>query len=281
LITLYNGQFQRVFIAAGTILTGANGVQIVTDQDASIPAGNPPSYGQVTVSAHALVFGTRGNIPAYDIDQACCDVSVLAKNTQAFKGGQDERDFLTVTQSDIDTTATTLNPTLIQSMQGALQGQLNNGEQLTALPCIPTVTADHQPGQEAREVKITVTETCSAVAYNKDALQAQATTLLTTQATQKVGPGYTLVGAIHVTLPLAIVVHTTTTLVFTCHGVWVYGVTNAQQQLIKSLIAGKTTQQALHTLAHLPGIVKAAIGDRDDNAKLPRNPALIHLIILV
>jgi hypothetical protein len=61
----------------------------------------------------------------------------------------------------------------------------------------------------------------------------------------------------------------------------VYGVTNAQQQLIKNLIAGKTKQQALDALAHLPGIQRARIGDVDDNAKLPRNPGLIHLIILV
>jgi hypothetical protein len=60
----------------------------------------------------------------------------------------------------------------------------------------------------------------------------------------------------------------------------VYGVTNAQQRSMKSLIAGKTKQQALDVLAHLPGIVQATIGDVDGNAKLPRNPALIHLVIL-
>jgi hypothetical protein len=71
-ITLYNGQFQNVTIAAGTILTGASGIEVVTEQDATIPAGNPPSYGQVNVSAHAIRPGVRGNILAYDINQACC-----------------------------------------------------------------------------------------------------------------------------------------------------------------------------------------------------------------
>jgi hypothetical protein len=74
--------------------------------------------------------------------------------------------------------------------------------------------------------------------------------------------------------------HRTPSLLFSCQGEWVYGVTNAQQQVLKSLIAGKTKQQALHTLAHLPGIVKAAIGDGDDTTRLPSNPALIHLVIL-
>ena len=44
-------------------------MQVITDQTATIPAGNPPMYGQVTVSAHTLNPGGRGNIPAYDIDQ--------------------------------------------------------------------------------------------------------------------------------------------------------------------------------------------------------------------
>ncbi len=88
-ITFYNGFFTSQTIAAGTILTSADGVQIVTDEPASIPAGNPPIYGQVTVSAHSLNMGAQGNIQAYDINEACCLTSVLAKNTEAFTGGLD------------------------------------------------------------------------------------------------------------------------------------------------------------------------------------------------
>jgi hypothetical protein len=107
-ITFYNGQFAGVTIAAGTLLTGASGIQVITDQDAFLPAGNPPTYGQASVAAHALVSGTRGNIPAYDINQACCAISVLAKNTQPWTGGQDERDFHTVAKSDIGRAASPL-----------------------------------------------------------------------------------------------------------------------------------------------------------------------------
>src|SRR5207248_10256245 len=94
-ITFYNGQFQSITIAAGTILTGSSGVQVITDQDAIIPAGNPPCYGQVSVSAHVIIPGSKGNISAYDINQACCATSVLAKNINAFYGGQDERTYTT------------------------------------------------------------------------------------------------------------------------------------------------------------------------------------------
>jgi hypothetical protein len=205
---------------------------------------------------------------------------VFAKNTHSFTGGQNERDFHTVAQSDIDHAATPLITALARSVSGALHGQVTNSEALQALPCTPTVRSDRQAGQEATTVQVTVSETCSAVAYKKNALQAQATARLTTQATHWLCTGYALVGEIHVTLRQATVTHTTPTLVFSCQGVWMYGVTNAQQQLIKSLIAGKTKQQALDTLAHLPGIQQETIGNVGSNTKLPRNPASIYLVIL-
>jgi hypothetical protein len=170
-LTLYNGEFQSVTIAAGTMLTGANGIQVITDQDVTIPAANPPRFGQGSISAHAVSPGIQGNIPAYAINQACCAVSVLAKNTTPFHGGQDERNFQTVAKSDIAATAATLKTTLSQSVPGAFQGQLKPNEQLYILPCSPTVTADHQAGQEATLVKVTVSQSCSAVAYNSQELE--------------------------------------------------------------------------------------------------------------
>src|SRR6266699_3737559 len=92
-ITFYNGLLSSQTVAAGTIVTGNDGVQIITDQAARIPAGNPPSYGQVTVSAHAVVAGPKGNVPAYDINTACCATSVVSKNTESFTGGAAAREY--------------------------------------------------------------------------------------------------------------------------------------------------------------------------------------------
>jgi Baseplate J-like protein len=124
LVTFYNGQFQSVMIAAGTIFTGTSGVQISTDHEATIPAGHPPSYGQASVQAHAVNPGSQGNIPAYDINQVCCAASVFAKNTEVFTGGQDARTYTTVTQDDIHNLSTVLKTTVAHSINGALQGQL-------------------------------------------------------------------------------------------------------------------------------------------------------------
>ena len=65
-ITFYNCLFTSQTIAAGPALTGSDGIRVVTDQLAVIPAAlatTPSTYGQVTVSAHALELGPQGSIP--------------------------------------------------------------------------------------------------------------------------------------------------------------------------------------------------------------------------
>ena len=275
-ITFYNGELQIVTVSAGTILTGNDGVQVVTDQDATIPAldpsANPPTVGQITVSARATNPGARGNIPAFDISQPCCLASVIAKNTTAFHGGQDERNFQTVTTADMNSLSTMLKSSLAQSMQGALQGQVKLNEELQTLPCSPAITADHQIGQEAAQVKVTVSETCSGVAYNQNVLQSLATDLLSSQAAKKLGSGYNLLGIIHLTIIQATVSHTTPILTFSCSGTWVYTLSHAEQERLKHLIAGKHKDQAVSILSHVPGIQAVSIAGIDNNQRLPKNP---------
>ncbi len=278
-LTFYNGQFQSITIAAGTILTGASGIQIATDQDVTIPAGNPPSYGQASVSAHAITQGIKGNIPADDINQACCAASVLVKNSIEFTGGADERDFSTVSQQDINKLSAPLKTMVAQNMQSALQGQVNPNEQLQILPCIPTVTSDHAIGQEATAVKVTVSQTCSGVAYNRFELEQKATDVLTRQAVTKLGTGYNLLADATVRVTQANITRTTTPLVFLsfrAQGTWVYAVTQAEQQ-IKTAIAGKTKQQALRILQVLPGIKRVSIAW--DSATMPKDQTYIHFAI--
>src|SRR5215469_3849209 len=242
-ITFYNGELHSVTVPGGTMLTGNDGIQISTDQDADIPPESrtiPPTLGQTIVSAHAVSPGSGGNIPTGDINQSCCHTSILAQNTAPFHGGQDERDFTVVTRADINNVSTELKTTLSQSMQGALQGQLKNMEALVPPTCIPTVTSDRQIGQEATAVKVTISETCSGIAYNKDALQAQATQLLTSRANQKLGTDYSLLGSASVTITRSFLNKTQVSLTFSCKGNWIYVLSHASQEHIKSQVAGKT-----------------------------------------
>jgi hypothetical protein len=282
-ITFYNGLFTSQTIPSGTIFSGPNGVQVITDQDATIPAASPPNLGQTSIPAHAVQTGEKGDIPALAINTPCCLTAVKAVNSTPFTGGQDERDFQTVTNLDIDTTAMQLKPSLAQSTSGALQRQLKFNEQLYLFPCTPTVTSDHQPGQEATVVKITVSETCSAVTYKQDSLTAKVTQLLTHQARQQLGTGYNLIGSVQVSVKQATATNAPRPLVFVsfqAHGTWVYGLAYKAQQHIKQLIAGKPRQEALHLILALPGIMKAAI-EWDENTKLPKSLTDIHFHIIV
>jgi len=278
-ITFYNGQLNSVFIPAGTQFTGNDGTQIVTDQDATIPSANPPIEGQASVPAHAVNAGTQGNIPARDINTACCATAVLAVNLTPFQGGANERNFQFVTKSDIENAAIPLKAAVSQSVTAALQAQLKDNEQLQSLPCTPQVSADHQINEEATSVKVTATLTCGAVAYNQTTLEQQATQLLTTQAFKKLGPGYSLLGTIQVTVTHAIPSRTIPTLVLSLTGTWTYALSSAAQQRVKDLVKGKTYQEALHILRSLPGIEKASLA-WDEHTKLPEDPKDIHLLLI-
>ena len=281
-ITFLNGQFTQVTVPAGTTLTGNSGEQIVTDQDAVIPAAspNPPSLGQVTVSAHATNKGIAGNIPALDIN-ATVSSTLFAKNLSAFSGGQDERDFRAVTKNDITNAAAPLKTTLEQSMQDTLTGQLKSGETLTSPTCTPTTTADHRAGDEATQVKVTVSETCSAVVYNQDTLQAKVTQLLTAQATKKLGTGYSMLDVPQVNVTAARAQENTVVLSFNAQSAWIYALSSAEQQSIKKLIAGRTTEKALQLLTRLPGTERVSLTSSGfgDGSRIPKDISYIHLAL--
>ncbi len=281
-ITLYNGLFTSQTIHAGTILIGNDGVRIITDQQAAIPAANPPSLGYTTVSAHALYAGGRGNIAAYDINQACCATAIKAVNTASFYWGADERNFQTVSHADIHTIATLLKTHLSQGLTSALQKQLKNGEVLLAPTCTPIVRSDHQPEDEAATVKVTVSETCSSAAYSTSALQKDATLLLTSQAFQKLGAGYSLTGNVQVVVKQATITGTHIHLVVSSQGTWIYKLSTKAQEHIRQRIAGKTTHEALQLIASLPGIETAAIkaSGFGDDTRLPKDPRNIQLVVI-
>jgi len=119
------------------------------------------------------------------------------------------------------------------------------------------------------------------VAYEIEALQAQATALLSTQAATKLGTGYSLVGDVQVTVKQAPVTQHNNPVVlsFNALGIWVYAVNGAEQQHLKSLITGKTKQEALQLLASLPGIEQASIRWGDD-LKLPKNSTHIRVVVM-
>jgi hypothetical protein len=273
----FNGVFTPQTVDAGTVYTGADEVQVATDATVTIPAatpGNPPQFGQATVMAHAIRAGAVGNIRAGDI---AVTGSALQVSNSPFQGGQDARDFTLVTKADIDRPAAMLKAQVTQSMQAALGQQLVPGEQLQKAPCAPAIAADPAIGQEANNVRVTVSETCSGFAYNSQQLTARGAKLLTAQAARTLGNGYARFGNITVSVTKTVTKGQTAFLTFTCQGTWMYQINAAR---IETLVSGRPRLAALQLLRHFQGIARASIGGIADNQELPTDVTHIHVLIL-
>ena len=282
MITFYNSAPYEQTITAGTMLTGADGAQIITDQDAYISAAQYPTFGQTTVPAHTVIIGPASNIRAGDIYGPCnCRLNVSAVNS-TFTGGRQARDFQTVTQQDIDAAASSLKSSLDQSVQAALKTQVQSDQTLiTPVSCQQSITPDHHPGEEATQVQVTISETCTGATYNTQAYQKLVTQYVTQEASRQLGEGYTLTGSIQSSILQATPKdHGTIMLQVKSTGSYVYQFTQEQQQNIKAIIAGKSKDQATSTLLHVPGVQSVSFSLSHDE-QLPADAGRIHLTFLV
>jgi hypothetical protein len=278
-ITFYNAAPYVQTVSAGTLLTGADGVQVVTDGEAVIPAAVPPTEGQVTVSAHAVLPGPAGNIAAHDIYVPCCRLNVFAANS-AFSGGQVARSFPMVSAHDISAAATNLEKSLDKSMQAAFQPQVRDGETLiTPLPCTPLISPDHQAGQEASEVQVTVSLVCTGEVYRTSAYQAQIAQMVT-HAARPLGAGYAQTGTIQASVTATTYrPHGAVTLVVKGAGTWTYQITASERAAMVERIAGKSKAQATALLLAMPGVQSAAI-DEQRSDQLPGDASRIQVIVV-
>ncbi len=287
-LTFYNAAPYAQTVTAGTVLTGADGVEVVTQAPAVIPAGNPPTFGIITVPAHAIEIGPQGNIAPLDLNGLCCMAGVSVKNT-AFHGGQYAYDYPMVTQEDIDQVAGPLLAALTPETQSSLQGEIYPNERLAgSMQCRPAVAHDRPVGSNASQVKVSVSVTCHAQVYDHQAVERLVTNALIQQATTTLGTDYSLHGTISATITQAgVPPHAkpgTLTLLVSGQGIWVYQVSAVEQARLTRLIAGLSRQQAIQVLQqqeqdHLAGIHIQITGLWTDGARLPADPARIHLLV--
>src|SRR5205085_11111944 len=129
-----------------------------------------------------------------------------AYNPAAFSGGQDPQSYTTVQQSDLDGAANPLKPTLLQSAQTSIQGQIHTNEQFVSpAQCTTNVTSVPALGQKATTVTVTVTASCQGEVYDQQGAQALAATLFKKDAATA---SYTITGQIKTAITKASVVDT-------------------------------------------------------------------------
>ncbi len=277
-ITFYNAAPTIQQLPAGTLITGKNGIQVLTDQDVTIPAAIYPTFGEAHVSAHAAAPGPTGNSAAGDIYGPCCRLNLSAVSGP-FTGGQDARTYPLVTQQDIETVASSLKTTVMEQESTALHGQVKQDESLLTLtPCNPVVTSDHQPGTEAQQVTITVTITCTGIIYNTQSYQSLATQLSMQDVTKQVGTHYALNGDMHISTTQTSVKADNVAVQIQCSGTWVYQFDQSDFQRLKHLIAGKSKEQAVKLLTHQEGVKRVTVDETD--ATIPTDTAHIHVLVM-
>ena len=259
-LTFYNVSTSAQTIAAGTVVFAKGGIAVVNDDTVTLPALDP-SAGQngVTDSAHTVNVGSAQNIPADAINnQLCCGGSVYVSNTEAFSGGQDAQNYTYVQQSDIDSVTQTLSAALAQQATATLQRQVRPNERPVGAPkCVPQVRSDHQAGDRASTVTVSVITSCVGEVYDMQAVQALAARDLSQDAATNPGPAYVPVGSV-----LAQVAQATpdpqtqgnVNLIVNAAGVWAYQFTSAQRAHFASLIIGKSNQDARSILLRQAGV---------------------------
>jgi hypothetical protein len=283
-ITFYNAAPYAQTVAAGTVLTGADGVQLVTDQAASLPAGNLPAVGIVTVSAQAVQVGPKGNIAPLDLNGLCCVAGVSVKNTDTFTGGQNTRDYAVVARRDVDAIIGPQSATLAQQAQASLQGEVHPNEQLTSpTQCHPTVGTNHPVGSEATKVTISLTVTCQAEVYDQQAAQQIASAILSEQARKALGTGYGVQSTIKATVSQIATdeqAHGTLSLLVSAQGSWSYQFDNSEISRLTRQIAGLPRQQALSLLRRVTHVQAVQITETWNATSLPNDPAHIQVMVL-
>ncbi len=289
LVTFYNQAPTAQAIQAGMLLSGTDGVEVVTDQAVVVPAAHLPTQGQVTVSAHAVQAGPQGNIGANALNGLCCFAGIAVQNRQAFAGGANARDYQAVGARDVSGATTPLTTTLTSQGQAAVQAQVQPNEQLVhPVQCPSQVTTTPAVGEEATQVTVRVLVVCHAEVYNTDELQARVTTLLSQEASARLGSAYVLQGEVTPTVSAVTPIDArqgVVSLQVQAEGVWAYQLSAAQLHALTTLVAGKPLQEARTIFLHTQGIHQVTISSTDwwDNASqqtLPQDPNRIQAVVI-
>ena len=278
-LTFYNADSQGYTIPAGETFTTPNGQTAVTDTTVTVQAAVLPEVGIAISAAHVIQAGRNGNIAAHTIDTRCCGSEfITATNTSAFSGGMDARTYSFIQSSDIQNASSNLVTSLTSKATAALQQQARLGEQLVTPLCTSRTTSSQDPGAEGASVTVSVTQTCTSVAYALTSLQQVATSTLA----QMANPHYQQEGAVQVTVNGSTYADQTALLNVSLSGAWVYHFTQAQLAQFTHHIAGDSQQQAKVTLAKGDGVASVSIHVQrlDFKDLLPTDPQHIKLLIV-
>jgi hypothetical protein len=278
---------------AGTVFPDQRpiSIQIMLDATANLRA-----YSAMFVPAHVIQVGTIGNLPPdpggstgsgfwYTYGLGGTDPGWNVQGLSGFSGGTTPQTYTTVLQSDINGAANALEQANAPNPQQVIQPLVHANEQLLGTPqCKPYVTSNHQAGDKATSVTVTVSFTCTDEVYDNNAAMALATNLLKAEASKQLGSGFALVGKIMTTLTNVALPDTqqkAIVLFIATGGFWVYQFDDAGKQELLKLLSGKSKQTAETLLLQQKGVRTAQVSiTGGDGRSLPTDIRQITLNIV-
>ncbi len=283
-VTLYNEAPYSQTVYAGTVLTGSDGIHVVTDETVTISAGNGATNGSATVRAHTIQAGTQANIAPLALNGLCCLSGIYVKNTSGFTGGEDPKTYPMVSQADVAAATKHLAGTPDPLAKDAIGKQMRATEQrLLPFTCTSQTTATPNVGEQATTARVAVSETCLAQVIDFATLQALTTTHFLQDGVREVGSGFTTKGEISLSLGNSKLLdksHHTYALAVTVSGTMIFHLTASQLQSLALQMAGKKIDQARTALLRMQGIQGVYIQPgRESDTTFPTDPGQIHIIV--
>lgn len=152
---------------------------------------------------------------------------------------------------------------------------------ITPLACQQHTSADHQVGDEAQYLHVTMSETCTGEAYSTLGYHDLALHVVSQAAASKqLGEGYSWVGDVQATTNTTTATgHGESDLQITVAGTWAYQFTQAECEHIKALVAGTSKAQAITTVLHVPGVESASVSIENETT-LPSDTQHIQVAIV-
>ncbi len=164
-------------VPAGTQFNAPNGVIVETTQNATVPPtdllGQTVGYKDVPIVAN--VDGPDGNLTAGQLTGVYANA--LQYQNSALTGGAMDT-VKVVTQADIDGLTSTLMTRIEDEVGGAVNQQLQQGQQLITQTVSLTnkqVVADHKAGDDGDTVKVTITGVAMGYAYSENDMNGSIT----------------------------------------------------------------------------------------------------------
>jgi len=281
-ITFYNEAPYSQTISAGTVITDADGIKIVTDKAVTIAPGNGVTNGSAQAPTHTIQAGAHANIPPLAINTLCCLNGILAKNISPFTGGLDPKPYPMLSKADLQREAAHLAGILSPLAKEGIKTRMRSDEQnLVPMQCSLHTTSSPKVGEKGAIARVSVSETCIAQVYDNAALQRLISVQFLQDAAQQLGSNFVQSGSLTIVkrkTTLLDRIHAAYELSVCATGTMIFHLTAPQLRAIATQIAGKPVAQAQRELLKLSGVAGVYIQlPHQSDIRLPTDPGSIEL----